>query len=104
MTAKRIKKCFTWKGLATHCKRCIRNCLQCIKLTGGLTMPRPMGHQLLAEKPFEVIIIDFLKMSKSRDDRWEWVLVIVDQLTRMTVLVPCGNCVAIEAAPAVVER
>ena len=51
-----------------------------------------------------VILVDFLKLSLSRCGRYEWVLVIVDQLTRTCVVVPVKNKTAATAARIFHER
>ena len=60
-------------------------------MSGGHRMPRPMGHQLLATQPFEVVAMDFMSMPKSRHGKKNRVLVVVDQLTRITLCVATKN-------------
>ena len=62
VSATLIEKYFWWAGLKQDVKRWMHCCLQCIKLKGGKLMPRPMGHMLTAQQPFEVIAMDFLDM------------------------------------------
>lgn len=48
-TVKLISEVFTWLGVK---EQWVARCLQCIKLAGGHTIPRPMGHQLLPKSPW----------------------------------------------------
>jgi hypothetical protein len=48
-------------------------------------MSRPMGHQLLATQPMEVVALDFLSMPYARGGVWVAVRVIVCQLTRVAI-------------------
>ena len=103
-TTRRIGTCFCLKGIRDKIKGWVDRCLQCIKLRGGNTIPRPLGTQLLAERPFEVILLDFIKLPLDRSGKYCWALLITDQLTRLAVVVPAANCVAELAAPIFVER
>ena len=48
-TLDRAKEEFHWEGMAdTLTSSWCRKCLQCIKLSKGPRIPRPMGHQLVA--------------------------------------------------------
>ena len=53
-----IQKYFWWSGLKHDVRDWMGRCLQCIKLKGGKLMPRPMGHMLTAQRPFEVVAMD----------------------------------------------
>jgi transposase InsO family protein len=103
-TTERIAKYFAVADMTNSVKGWVDNCLQCIKLRGGSTIPRPMGHQLLAERPFEVIIVDFIKLPLDRDGKFSWALFVTDQLTRLALVVPANNCLASIAAPILLER
>ena len=88
-----IQKYFTWPGLKAEVRRWMANCLQCIKLKGGKLMPRPMGHMLQAQQPMEVIDMDFLAMPfTGRKSGYKYILVIVDQLTRVCICVSTKDC------------
>jgi hypothetical protein len=82
----------------------IKNCLQCIKLMGGDMMPRPMGHQLTATQPMEVVATDFVKIGRSRHGLFLYILLILCQLTRLCLMVPTKDCTALTAARIFHER
>ena len=67
-------------------------------------MPRPMGQQLLASQPFEVISIDFIKMPLARDGEHKYILLVVDQLTLVVLCVATKDCRAAKAARVLVDR
>ena len=102
---KQIEECFWWPNMAADVKWWAEHCLQCIKLAGGDIMPRPMGYQLRATQPMEVVAMDFLDMPTSRK-KWGFkaVLVIVDQLTRVCTCTPTKDKTAATAAKILVDR
>lgn len=67
-------------------------------------MPRPMGHQLTATKPMEVIALDFMTIGDSRGDEFKYILVIVDQLSRISAIDPTKDNTASTAARILVKR
>ncbi len=67
-------------------------------------MPRPMGHQLLAERPMEIIAADFLAIQMNRRGGYKYVLIVVDQLTRICICVPTRDATAATAARILSER
>ena len=75
-----------------------------MKLAGGKTIARPLGYQLRATQSMEVIALDFLNMPKSRKKYgFTSLLVIVDQLTRICIMVPTKNKTALTAATILIE-
>ena len=103
-TFKAISEVFMWHGIRDQVHDWIARCLQCIKLAGGHRIPRPMGHQLMAEKPMEVVALDFMSIRSNRRGGFKHILVIVDQLTRICVLVPTKDQTAATAARILCER
>jgi hypothetical protein len=97
ITRKRCEQVFTWPNMRDQVKRWVCKCLQCIKLAGGKLMPRPLGHQLLATLPMEVVAIDFLDMGRGKGG-YKYLLVIVGQLTRTSVMVATKDETAHTAA------
>ena len=97
-TCKLINKVFAWHGMRDQACEWVKRCLQCITLAGGHRIPRPMGHQLLAQKPMEVIAIDFMSIKSNKRGGFKHILIIVDQLTRICVLVPTKDQTAATAA------
>ena len=104
VSTKLIEKYFRWDGLRKDVKRWMHCCLQCIKLQGGKLMPRPLGHMLTAQQPFEVIAMDYLDMPSTGKNGYKHVLVVVDQLTRVCICVPTRDKTALTAAKILCER
>ena len=100
-----IKECFWWAGMNKDIKEWAKKCLLCIKLAGGDLIPRPMGYQLRATQPMEVVSIDYMDMPRSAK-KWGFkaILVVVDQLTRICIMVPTKDKTASTAARILVER
>ena len=68
-------------------------------------MPRPMGNMLTATQPMEVVAMDFLAMPASKaKGGYKYVLVIVDQLSRICVCVPTMDKTAATAARIFCDR
>ena len=103
-TVKQVRAYFAWPGMAEDVRGWAHNCLLCIKLAGGKMMPRPMGCQLLGTQPGEVVSLDFMKMPLARDGKSLYVLLVVDQLTRLVLSVPTADCTSLTAAKVFVER
>ena len=100
-----IAKAFWWPGMNADIEWWAKHCLLCIKLAGGKLIPRPLGYQLRATQPMEVVAIDFMDMPKSaKRFGFKCLLVIVDQLTRICIMVPSKDKKAITAARILIER
>jgi hypothetical protein len=79
---------FWWPTIASDVDGFIRQCLLCVKSRGGDMVPRPMGEQLRASVPREMIHFDYLKMAMDTDCV-EYLLVIKDGFCGYTYLAPC---------------
>ena len=68
----------------------------------GDVVPRPLGSQLIAEFPGEILMMDYIKMGASRSG-YSYVLVMVDKFSRLTEFVAAKSPTSIVAARAVVR-
>ncbi|MAA69219.1 MAG: hypothetical protein CL915_10765 [Deltaproteobacteria bacterium] len=93
---------FVWDDMEREVKGWRDQCLQCIKLASGDMVPRPLGSQLLAERPGEIISADYIKMGNSRTG-YSYVLMIVDRFTRLVYFKPTPSATAIAAARAILQ-
>ena len=98
-----VRRRFYWTGLyrevTEFCKECYR--CSCAKMP----QPRvhvPMGH-LLADKPNEVVAMDFTLLEKASDGR-ECVLVITDVFSKYTIAVPTRDQTAQTTAKVLVRE
>ena len=96
-TLSNLKKGFVWAGMDAEVKEWRKHCLNCIKLYTGDMIPRPLGSQLMAEKPGEIVSLDYIKIGASRTG-YMYVLMIVDRLSRLVMFVPAGKATAVLAA------
>lgn len=76
------------------------SCLQCIKLTDGTSIPRPLGTSLVAERPGEILMLDYIDMEDGSDGH-HYVLICADKFSRMVELVPARGPTAIKATHSV---
>ena len=65
-------------------------------------MPRPLGQQLIAEHPGEIVSFDFIHVGKS-EGGYFYVLVIICKMSKTVMLVPCVSCTAPDAARALLR-
>jgi hypothetical protein len=82
--------------MAKYVKVFVPNCLHCVATIPGDQVPRPLGTQLHAIKPNEILHFDFLYIGLSRDDKYQYLLLLKDDLSGYLWLVPC--CTADVAA------
>jgi hypothetical protein len=59
-TLGKIKEYVEWNTMAKHVKVFVQNCLHCVTNIPEDKMPRPLGMQLHATKPNEILHFDFL--------------------------------------------
>jgi Integrase zinc binding domain len=78
-----------WKTIAKDVKVFVQNCLHCVTTIPGDKVPRPLGTQLHATKPDEILHFDFLNIGLSRDGKYQYLLLLKDDLSEYLCLVPC---------------
>jgi Integrase core domain len=67
----------------------VQNCLHCVATIPGDKVPRPLDTQLHATKPNEILHFDFLYIGLSRDGKYQYLLLLKDDLSGYLWLVPC---------------
>lgn len=88
-TVKRIQKRFYWPKMAEEITKYVRGCEVCQAVKPNTQIQRaPMGKQIRSDKPFRVISIDYQGPFPRSKAGNKWLLVIVDQLTKYTILHP----------------
>jgi hypothetical protein len=75
--------------MAKDVKVFVQNCLHCVATITGDKVPRPLGTQLHATKPNEILHFGFLYIGLSRDGKYQYLLLLKDDLSRHQWLVPC---------------
>jgi hypothetical protein len=84
-----IKEYVAWTTMAKDVKVFVQNCLHCVATIPGDKVPRPLGTQLHAAKPKEILHFDFLYIGLSRDGKYQYLLLLMDDLSGYLWLVPC---------------
>jgi hypothetical protein len=97
-----IQDKFWWPGLPQDVRKFVSDCLQCLKVKGGDSIPRPMGHQLVGDAPNKVLHFDFLTMP-SDDHGMKYVLVLKDDFSHHLELVACGEATASATAKCLIS-
>jgi Integrase core domain/Integrase zinc binding domain len=98
-----IKEYMAWKTMAKDVKVFVQNCLRCVATIPGDKVPRPLGTQLHATKPNEILHFDFLYTGLSRDGKYQYLLLLKDDLSGYLWLVPCRTADAAATADALMR-
>jgi hypothetical protein len=59
----------------------VQYCLHCVATIPEENVPRPLGTQLHATKPNEILHFDFLYVGLSRDGKYQYSLLLKDDLS-----------------------
>jgi hypothetical protein len=93
-TSARIRKRFYWNGMNKDIQLFMEQCLSCIKTKTGKIIPRPWGESVSATGPNQVLHFDYLyidKPKKKSTHMFEYILVLKDDFTGYTELIPCEH-------------
>ena len=93
---------FLWNNMENDVEKRRMQCLQCIKVADGTKVPRPLGTQLLAERPTEVLMMDYIKIWPSETGR-TYVLMQVCKFTKLCEFIPTFETTAIPACQALLS-
>jgi hypothetical protein len=77
-----------------------QNCLDCLATIPGDKVPRPLSTQLHAIKPNEILHFDFLYIGLSRDGKYQYLLLLKDDLSGYLWLVTCSTAYAVATVDA----
>jgi hypothetical protein len=75
--------------MANDVKVFVQNCSRCFAPIPGDKVLRPLITQLHATKPNEILHLDFLHVWLSRDRKYQYLLLLRDDLSGYPWLVPC---------------
>jgi hypothetical protein len=84
-----IKEYVAWTTMTKDVKVFVQNCLHCVATIPGDKGPRLLGPQLHATKPKEILHLEFLYIGLSRDEKYQYLLLLKDDLSGYIWLVPC---------------
>jgi Integrase zinc binding domain len=91
-----IKEHVAWTTMAKDVKVFVQNCLHCVATIPADKVQRPLGMQLHATKPNEILHFDFLYIGLSRDGKYQHLLLLKDDLSGYLWLVPCRTADAMD--------
>jgi RNase H-like domain found in reverse transcriptase/Reverse transcriptase (RNA-dependent DNA polymerase)/Integrase core domain/Integrase zinc binding domain/Chromo (CHRromatin Organisation MOdifier) domain len=100
-TTNTIREHFEWKTMLADIKTFCNTCLHCLSTIGGDRVPRPFGEALHADRPNDVLHMDFLFMGSSTTGA-TYVLVLKDDLSSYVWLIPCQRADAASVVDALV--
>jgi Integrase zinc binding domain/Integrase core domain len=83
-----IKEYVAWTTMTKDVKAFVQNCLHCVATVHGDKVPLPLGMQLHATNPNEIMHLDFLHIGLSRDRKYQYLLLRKDDLSGYLWLVP----------------
>ncbi|RAN85649.1 hypothetical protein B5P41_33830, partial [Bacillus sp. SRB_28] len=86
-----LQEQFHWKSMIDDVTSICNLCLHCIPTRGGKRIPRPFGEACHGTRPNQVLHFDFMYIMprvKGSYHEFEWVLVIVDDLSGLVHLTP----------------
>jgi Integrase zinc binding domain len=86
-----IKEYVEWTTMAKDVKVFVQNCLHCVATIPGDKVPRPLGTQLHATQPNEILHFAFLYIDLSRDGKYQYLLLLKDGLSGYRWLLPCDT-------------
>jgi Integrase zinc binding domain len=83
-----IKKFVAWTKMVRDVKVFVQNCLCRVATISANKVPHPLGTQLHAIIPNEILHFDFLYIGFSRDGKYQYLLLVKDDLSGYLWLVP----------------
>jgi hypothetical protein len=83
------KEYVAWTTMAKDVKVVVQNWLDCVINIPGDKVPRQLGTRLHETKPKEILHFDFLCIWLSRDGKYQYLLLLKDDLNGYRWLVPC---------------
>ncbi|KAF0726127.1 hypothetical protein Ae201684P_020445 [Aphanomyces euteiches] len=94
-----LKELYVWQGMESDVIAFCRRCLQCLTVRGNI-IPRPLGTQLHATRPNELLHFDYLTLPLDRATNDNYILVIKDDASGFCLLHPCQAATAENCASA----
>jgi Integrase zinc binding domain len=89
-----IKEYVVWTTMAKDVKVFVQNCLHNVATIPGDKVPRPLGTQLHAIKPNDILHFDFIHIELSRDGKYQYVLLLKDGLSGWFERIPVACAVS----------
>ena len=90
-TYRSLRDLFAWHKLRDDVNEFISMCLQCCRTKSGKLIPRPWGQQVRATRPNQILHFDYMHIGESKMG-YNYVLVIMDDMSGLVRLIPCDTC------------
>jgi hypothetical protein len=84
-----IKEYVAWTTITKDVEVFVQNRPHVVATIPGYKVPRPLGTQLHATKPNETLHFDFLYIGLSRDGKYQYLLLLMNDLSGYLWLEPC---------------
>ena len=97
-----IKEKLHWPTLDADVKSFVQSCLVCLLSASGDKVPRPLGHQIHAERVSELLHFDFLYIGESTIGH-EYILILKDDFSGYVFLRSCESANAQTTADVLME-
>jgi Integrase zinc binding domain len=97
-TLSAIKEYVVWTTMTKYVWGFVQTCSHCVTTIPGDKVPRPLCTQRHATKPNEILHFDFLYIGLSRDRKYQYVLLLRDDLSRYLWLMQYRTADACSAA------
>ena len=94
-----LRENFIWDNMREDVVNFVRGCIHCLVSRTGETVPRPFGHALHAERPNEILHIDYLYLGPSIEDA-RYALLIKDDLSSYIWIWPTARATSEHAVDA----
>jgi hypothetical protein len=85
-----IKEYVAWTTMAKDVKVFVQNYLHCVATIPGDKLSRPLGTQLHATNPNEILHFKFLCIILSRDGKYQYIVLLKDDPSGYLWPVPCS--------------
>ena len=95
-----LKERYFWDTMKEDSEVFVRNCIHCILSRGGERVPRPLGWNIIATRPNEILHFDFLAMGRGIEGK-NYILLLRDGLSSYIWLWPAASAEADEVSKAI---
>ena len=103
-TLNRVQSKFSWPSMTVDIRKFVRSCHVCqIKAPVGRDKPAPFQRMPLIEEPFQRVVIDLVGPLPVTNDRYEYILTMVDMATRWAEATPLRKITADKVAEALFD-
>jgi hypothetical protein len=89
--------------MAKDVKVFVQNFLHYVATIPGDKVPRPLGTQLYVTKPNEILDLDILYIGLSKDGKYQYLLLLKDDLSGYLWHVPCRTADAAATVDALMQ-